>query len=139
MLPAWTRSQAARAAVLLSLYMRDKSNATIHDAIAVRPTGTAAGLLHRTAALLLHTAPGLPRRTAGLLRRAAGWLVYAWRESVCAHQCLAEVQRPREQEGPLRWTRKLGGWRLAGAHLPDGPHPKTGNAPRGTAPTYPET
>jgi hypothetical protein len=42
-----------------------------------------------------------------------------WDEQQYAWEVLARAQRPWEQEGPLRWQRRLGtGWELHGSTLP---------------------
>lgn len=42
-----------------------------------------------------------------------------WDEQQYAWEVLLRAQRPWEQEGPLRWQRRLGtGWELHGTTLP---------------------
>ena len=42
-----------------------------------------------------------------------------WDEQEYAWEVLLRAQRPWEQEGPLRWQRRLGtGWELHGATVP---------------------
>lgn len=42
-----------------------------------------------------------------------------WDEQQYAWEVFLRAQRPWEQEGPLRWERRLGtGWELHGATLP---------------------
>ena len=44
-----------------------------------------------------------------------------WDEQQYAWEVLLRAQRPWEQEGPLRWERRLGsGWELHGSTLPVG-------------------
>ena len=45
-----------------------------------------------------------------------------WDEQQYAWEVLLRAQRPWEQEGPLRWERRLGsGWELHGSTLPLAP------------------
>jgi hypothetical protein len=51
-----------------------------------------------------------------------------WREQREAWELAMRLQRPWEQEGPLRWERRLGsGWELHGSTLPE----PASEAPRG--------
>jgi hypothetical protein len=64
--------------------------------------------------------PGADDHVGGRRWRAvAGWSLRSWREAVYAQERLGALQRPWDQEGPLRWQRIVGGYRLAGAHLPE--------------------
>lgn len=60
-----------------------------------------------------------------------------WDEQQYAWEAFVRLQRPWEQEGPLRWERRLGtGWELHGSTLPPtatGTAP--GSRPRGRAPS----
>ncbi len=61
-------------------------------------------------------------RPAALKRRltaVAGRLLTTWRDVVHLQRCLLDHQRPWERQGPLRWKRELGGWRLLGAVAPE--------------------
>lgn len=45
-----------------------------------------------------------------------------WDDQGHAWEVMLRAQRPWEQEGPLRWQRRLGsGWELHGATLPPDP------------------
>jgi hypothetical protein len=49
------------------------------------------------------------------------WVRRGWHESVYLHARLIDLQRPWEQQGPLRWREEIGGPRLIGSRLPAAP------------------
>ena len=59
----------------------------------------------------------------GLVRRALAGLRRNWHDTLYLEQRLLDGQRPWEHDGPLRWQRELGGWRMVGSYLPDGGRP----------------
>jgi hypothetical protein len=59
-------------------------------------------------------------RTARLAHRLLAALARNWRDTLYLNERLVRAQRPWEQQGPLRWRRERGGWRMVGAYLPDG-------------------
>jgi hypothetical protein len=54
----------------------------------------------------------------GALRRLLHSLAEFWREGVYLNERLLDC--PWDREGPLRWRREVGGWRLIGADVPVG-------------------
>lgn len=93
--------------ILLSFTMEDEGSAIAHRGVAVR-TVLQWPLLARRGARLLRTA----------LVRVGTVLAKAWRDNVYAQQRWLELQSPWDHEGPLRWRRAPGGYRLVGAQLP---------------------
>jgi hypothetical protein len=51
-------------------------------------------------------------------RRFLDWARRGWHDSVYLHARLIDLQRPWEQQGPLRWRPEIGGPRLIGSRLP---------------------
>ena len=55
-----------------------------------------------------------------LLRRVRSWVATGWNDAICLQERLLLLERPWESEGPLRWSREIGGHRLVGQEFP--PH-----------------
>jgi hypothetical protein len=58
-------------------------------------------------------------RLARLTSRMFAALARNWHDTVYLERRLLDAQRPWDQQGPLRWQRELGGWRVVGAYLAD--------------------
>jgi hypothetical protein len=65
----------------------------------------------------------LSSRAARLVWRAVAGLRRNWHDTLYLERRLLDSQRPWERDGPLRWQRELGGWRMVGSYLPDGRRP----------------
>jgi hypothetical protein len=69
-------------------------------------------------------AEAIPRTdTLTSVLRAGEWLRRRlrkfWADQLFLQERLLEQTRPWESEGPTRWKRELGGWRLVGLGVPD--------------------
>jgi hypothetical protein len=53
------------------------------------------------------------------VRRLIDSLVRGWHDSLYLHRRLLETQHPWDNQGPLRWQREPGGWKLVGSRLPE--------------------